>query len=127
MPKPEISKKQEKIEKKVLPTEIVSTKEKDFISPPMNNNKHDETAEVLKLFNSPHSIKSLGSKKKIEQDAILPGNISNISLFSQKDKEKTGVPFFNSKASFTKVKGLSVQESIRKEEGQTGAIFNYQK
>ena len=108
------------LENKVLPTEIESNN-KDFMSPqPNNNNKHDETAEVLRLFNSPHSIKSLESKKKIEQEAILPENISNISIFSQKEK---GGPLFNSKASFTKVKGIGGKEQV----GKSAAIFNYER
>lgn len=108
------------VENKVLPTEIEANN-KDFMSPqPNNNNKHDETAEVLRLFNSPHSIKSLESKKKIEQEAILPENISNISIFSQKEK---GAPMFNSKASFTKVKGIGGKE----EPGKSVAIFNYER
>ena len=108
------------LENKVLSTEIESNN-KDFMSPqPNNNNKHDETAEVLRLFNSPHSIKSLESKKKIEQEAILPENISNISIFSQKEK---GGPLFNSKASFTKVKGIGGKEQV----GKSAAIFNYER
>ena len=80
----------------------------------VNDQKFDETEEVLNLFNSPHSIKS-GSLHRI--------NLTNSSLFSQKEAMKT-TPY-DSKALFTKVKGPNVQESIRKEE--KGAIFTYNK
>lgn len=116
-------------ENKILPTDIANEKAKgrEFSSPQQpinNNNKHDETAEVLKLFNSPHSIKSLESKKRIDQEpGILPGNISNSSIFSHKEKgdQRNAPSFFNSKASFTKLKGLQVHESPQKEDN----IFNY--
>ena len=112
--------------KSISQTPIINAKEPEFMSP--QTNKVDETAEVLKLFNSHYSIKSIKSQNKINQEKILPANISNTSLFSHKDlnKDKNPQLFNNSKASFTKVKGLSVQESIRKDETGVG-IFNYNK
>lgn len=88
------------------------------------DNKNDETAEVLRLFNSSHLRNSFNSKKEIH-DPILPVNITNTSLFSHKAGKDKGTDY-NSRTPFTKVKGISIQESLMKEQ-PNGPIFDYNK
>lgn len=89
--------------------------------------KHEESDEVLKLFMRPVSGNHdfLVEMKHEEKESILPNNISSSSLFTNKEKERN---LFNSKSSFTKIKGVVVHESIRKEtEGNDKILFEYKK